>query len=339
MAKINLATQQSFFGRIITLQLNLEYILISSVDRTTKLHLSNEVQFLCFCLDSGEDVQIYAMNVFKIREIIFYDGELTQTVGENSGVMLGFLTVREESIPLVDLRRWSYYNPDEPEKDLRDYSIDSGKNLVVVCNFSNYTVGIKICSVKKIIQRNWEEVVPSSQYGFGQDSKIVATTKFDDGSVVQIMDVEKMVIDAFPIFAKYNSMELQSIGNIETDKMVLLAEDSKTAARTLEMVIEKLEIKYITFPSGKELLRYIFDGNNAESVGAIITDLEMPNVSGFEILKRVKDNKETKHIPVIVNSSMSSDSNKQMASTLRADGFITKSNPIEIEEILQRVLH
>ncbi|PAF48444.1 chemotaxis protein CheV [Helicobacter sp. 12S02634-8] len=312
--------------------------MISSIDKTTSLHLNNEVQFLCFTLDGELDSQLYAMNVFKIREIIYYEGEFTQTAGENDGIMLGFLTVRGESIPLVDMKRWLYYSPQDPRRDLRPYSIEGEKSLVVICNFSNYTVGLKILGVKRIIQKSWSEVVVGSEYGFDGRSKVTATTKYDDGSVIQILDVEKMVADAFPMLEGFSSLELQSIEAINSDKIILLAEDSQFAARSLQKIIEKLELKYFTFPNGKALLDYLFSEDVIAHIGVIITDLEMPMVSGFEVLKRTKENPQTRHIPVIVNSSMSSDSNKQMAQALHADGFITKSNAVEIEELLKKFL-
>ncbi|PAF49888.1 chemotaxis protein CheV [Helicobacter sp. 12S02232-10] len=312
--------------------------MISDIDKTTSLHLNNEVQFLCFTLDEESNSQLYAMNVFKIREIIYYDGEFTETAGENNGIMLGFLTVRGESIPLIDMRRWLYYSPDDPERDLKPYSIQAEKSLVVICNFSNYTVGLKILGVKRIIQKNWSEVSVGSEYGFDGNSKVTATTKYDDGSVIQILDVEKMVADAFPMLDNFSGLELQPIEAINSNKIILLAEDSQFAARSLQKIIEKLELKYFTFPNGKVLLDYLFSSGVIEHIGAVITDLEMPMISGFEVLKRIKESPETKHIPVIVNSSMSSDSNKQMAQTLHADGFITKSNAAEIEELLKKFL-
>ncbi|PAF41843.1 chemotaxis protein CheW [Helicobacter sp. 11S03491-1] len=312
--------------------------MISDIDKTTSLHLNNEVQFLCFTLDGDLDSQLYAMNVFKIREIIYYDGEFTETAGENDGIMLGFLTVRGESIPLVDMKRWLYYSSADPKRDLRPYSITSKKSLVVICNFSNYTVGLKILGVKRIIQKNWSEVSMGSDYGLEGEGKVTATTKYDDGCVIQILDVERMITDAFPMLDNFSDLKLQPIESIDSDKIVLLAEDSKSVAKSLQKIIEKLDLKYFTFPNGKMLLDYLFSEGAIQNVGAIITDLEMPMVSGFEVLKRVKESPQTRHIPVIINSSMSSDSNKQMAQTLHADGFITKSNPIEIEELLKSFL-
>ncbi|EQD88920.1 response regulator [Helicobacter pylori SouthAfrica50] len=86
------------------------------------------------------------------------------------------------------------------------------------------------------------------------------------------------------------------------------------------------------------MLNYLYEKEHYEKVGVVITDLEMPNTSGFEVLKTIKANPKTNHIPVIINSSMSSDSNRQLAQSLEADGFVVKSNILEIHEMLKKTL-
>lgn len=321
--------------------------MIKDIDRNTSLHLNNEAQFLCFTLDDPDSVelhgehigmQLYAINVFKVREIIYYDGDLTETAGENDGLVLGFLTVRGESMPLIDMRRWLYYNSQNPKKDLRPFSIDSQKSLVVICNFSNQDVGLKILGVKRIINKNWNDIIVGSEFGFDGDSKVTATTKYDDGSVIQILDVERMVADAFPDEEFGRKLKIDVLGTIDSDKLVLMAEDSKSASKALEMILEKLNVRYISFSNGRALLDYLYSDGILEQVGAVITDLEMPVLSGFEVLKQIKGRAESRNLPVIVNSSMSNDSNLEMASSLHADGFISKSDPLQVQDLLRKFL-
>ena len=139
--------------------------MVNKIVENTELHLLNEVQFLCFLLE--EDGELYATNVFKVREVVHYTDVITKTEGEDNDVVLGFISMRGESIPLLDLRRWLYYNPESRINNLKEFSINSSKKLVVICEFSGYTVGLRIYSVKRIIQRNWSEVVthnPDGEY-------------------------------------------------------------------------------------------------------------------------------------------------------------------------------
>lgn len=293
-----------------------------------------------FSPTSGEKMgeQLYAINVFKVREIIYYDGEITETAGEKDGLVLGFLTVRGESMPLIDMRRWLYFSSNDPHRDLRPFSINSQKSLVVICHFSSQNIGLKILGVKRIINKNWGEITAGGEFGFDGESKVVATTKYDDGSVIQILDVERMVADAFPDMTDSNRLEISNLQAIHSNKLILVAEDSKSASKALGLILEHLHLHYMSFANGEGLLDYLYSEGVASQVGAVITDLEMPKISGFEVLKRIKNNPESRGIPVIVNSSMSSDSNVEMAQKLGADAFISKSNPAEVEEHLRRFL-
>nr|WP_217423621.1 chemotaxis protein [Helicobacter pylori] len=302
------------------------------------MHLNNEAQFLCFRLDEEKDAQLYGLNIFKIREIIHYDGEITEILGGSDGVMLGFLSVRGESIPLVDVKRWLHYNASDLGRNLKEYSVKDEHNLVIVCHFSNHSIALKVLKIERIIHKNWTEISAGDKQGINEESKLSAITRFDEERVVQILDVEKMVSDVFPSLKDLDDLTLRCIEAIQSQKLILIAEDSLSALKTLEKIVQTLELRYLAFPNGKELLDYLYEKEHYQQVGVVITDLEMPVISGFEVLKTIKADSRTEHIPVIINSSMSSDSNRQLAQSLEADGFVVKSNILEIHEMLKKTL-
>nr|WP_269199837.1 chemotaxis protein [Helicobacter pylori] len=302
------------------------------------MHLNNEAQFLCFRLDEEKDAQLYGLNIFKIREIIHYDGEITEILGGSDGVMLGFLSVRGESIPLVDVKRWLHYNASDLSRNLKEYSVKDEHNLVIVCHFSNHSIALKVLKIERIIHKNWTEISAGDKQGINEEGKISTITRFDKERVVQILDVEKMISDVFPSLKDLDDLTLRCIEAIQSQKLILIAEDSLSALKTLEKIVQTLELRYLAFPNGKELLDYLYEKEHYQQVGVVITDLEMPVISGFEVLKTIKADSRTEHLPVIINSSMSSDSNRQLAQSLEADGFVVKSNILEIHEMLKKTL-
>ncbi|GHS48762.1 chemotaxis protein CheV [Helicobacter pylori] len=312
--------------------------MVRGIDKTTSLHLNNEAQFLCFRLDEEKDAQLYGLNIFKIREIIHYDGEVTEILGGSDGVMLGFLSVRGESIPLVDVKRWLHYNASDLSRNLKEYSVKDEHNLVIVCHFSNHSIALKVLKIERIIHKNWTEISAGDKQGINEEGKISSITRFDKERVVQILDVEKMVSDVFPSLKDLDDLTLRCIEAIQSQKLILIAEDSLSALKTLEKIVQTLELRYLAFPNGRELLDYLYEKEHYQQVGVVITDLEMPVISGFEVLKTIKADHRTEHLPVIINSSMSSDSNRQLAQSLEADGFVVKSNILEIHEMLKKTL-
>ncbi|WP_231165948.1 chemotaxis protein [Helicobacter pylori] len=311
--------------------------MVRGIDKTTSLHLNNEAQFLCFRLDEEKDAQLYGLNIFKIREIIHYDGEVTEILGGSDGVMLGFLSVRGESIPLVDVKRWLHYNASDLSRNLKECSVKDDHNLVIVCHFSNHSIALKVLKIERIIHKNWAEISAGDKQGI-EEGKLSAITRFDKERVVQILDVEKMISDVFPSLKDLDDLTLRCIEAIQSQKLILIAEDSLSALKTLEKIVQTLELRYLAFPNGKELLDYLYEKEHYQQVGVVITDLEMPIISGFEVLKTIKADSRTEHLPVIINSSMSSDSNRQLAQSLEADGFVVKSNILEIHEMLKKTL-
>ncbi|OLR48238.1 chemotaxis protein [Helicobacter pylori] len=313
--------------------------MVRGIDKTTSLHLNNEAQFLCFRLDEEKDAQLYGLNIFKIREIIHYDGEVTEILGGSDGVMLGFLSVRGESIPLVDVKRWLHYNASDMSRNLKECSVKDEHNLVIVCHFSNHSIALKVLKIERIIHKNWTEISAGDKQGINnEEGKISAITRFDKERVVQILDVEKMISDVFPSLKDLDDLTLRCIEAIQSQKLILIAEDSLSALKTLEKIVQTLELRYLAFPNGRELLDYLYEKEHYQQVGVVITDLEMPVISGFEVLKTIKADSRTEHLPVIINSSMSSDSNRQLAQSLEADGFVVKSNILEIHEMLKKTL-
>ncbi len=308
------------------------------VEKVTNSFLNNEVQLFVFRLQKDGD--LFAVNIYKVREVIKYMGVLTPIDHSERSMMDGIITVRDETMPLIDLKRWFSYDSRAPEKSLKEEGVQGEALLVMICDFSDFIVGIRIYEADRIITKSWSDVNQVGEMGVKSGiKKITGNTKYIDGSIIQIVDVEKMLVDVFPWLEEEKEIELNDINSVESDKLILLAEDSPSAMKIMKKILDKLEVKHLDFVNGKLLLDYILSpSTDKDSIGLIITDLEMPEASGFEVIKQVKANKLTAHIPVVVNSSMSGDSNRNMAIKLNADGFISKSNPKEIEQIINELM-
>ena len=305
---------------------------MNDIDAITSLHLRNEAQFFTFQLEKNGD--LYAINIFKIKEIIKYNHEFIDIISDTPFVE-GLIVVRDYNIPVVDMRKWFYYRG--VNVNLDKFAIPSDDKIIMVCDFSGILVGIRIYQAQRILTKKWSEITRNDDDN-NPSQKVIGHTKYFDGSIVQIVDIEKMAVEAFPWIEEEKEKELENISKIDLDKYVLIADDSKPVLKIMSKIMEKLGLKYKVFNNGQELLDFLFS-NGPENIGVIITDLEMPVASGFEVIKQVKNNKEYSHIPIIVNSSMSGKSNEDMAKSLNADGFVSKSNPREIEIGIKKALN
>lgn len=309
---------------------------MNSIDRMTELHKNNEVQYLCFRLEEGGE--LFAVNVFKVQEIIRYDKQPTLVGYESDSLLEGLITVRDITVPLVDLKKWFFYEP-ELHIDLSKAGLDPKNSQVMLCDFSGVFVGIRIYRADRILTKRWDEVLPSMHMGADSSKKINNHTYYTDGSLVQIVDIEKMVSEVFPFLEEEVRNVALETGEIDSSKFLLVAEDSVVATKILKDILSKLGVNYKFFENGKKLLEFVDDNKEEMSrCGLVITDLEMPEISGFEVIKKLKSTPGLENIPIAVNSSMSGGSNRNMALSLGANHFMAKTSPTEIAALVDKYL-
>jgi two-component system, chemotaxis family, chemotaxis protein CheV len=307
---------------------------MDSIDRVTGLHKNNEVQYLCFRLQEGGE--LYAVNVFKVQEIIKYEKQPTLVGYEEDALLEGLITVRDMTVPLVDMKKWFAYSVSS-SVDLSGSGLDPHNSQVMLCDFSGVFVGIRIYRADRILTKKWDEVLPSLSIGTDVNQKINNHTYYTDGSLVQIVDIEKMVSEVFPFLEEEIKSTNVDTVEIDTSKFLLVAEDSVVATKMLKGVLNKLGVRYRFFDNGRKLLEFIEESEDEmKKCGLIITDLEMPEVSGFEVIKRIKGSSALQNIPISVNSSMSGDSNKSMAYSLGANHFMQKTSPNDVAALVNK---
>ena len=309
----------------------------ANIDELTSLSKKNLLELLCFRL--SKNGVIFAINVFKVRETVKFV-DLTELPGVNDAIE-GLLILREEIIPVVDLKHWLYGSKDPIA--IKDEGIEpkDSERQIIVCEFNQTIIGIKIYRAEYIIRKNWNDIMVPIADSIGAKRKINNYTRNDDGDIVYIVDVEQMLSDIFPEIDRKIESQVQHIQSfeIDEDKIVLIAEDSKVALKSLVNVLDKLGVNSRAFENGQLLLDYIdARGDNLDDIGLIITDLEMPVASGFTVIKTLKENRKTDHIPIVVNSSMSGKSNQNMAKELNADGFMPKTKPEDIARFVRDFL-
>lgn len=115
-------------------------------------------------------------------------------------------------------------------------------------------------------------------------------------------------------------------------KKILIIEDDSFL---LELEAGKLKnegYEIITASSGEEGLLKI----NEPNIEIILLDLILPNFDGFEILKKLKETDELKHIPVIVFSNLSEEKDILKSKELGASNFMVKSN-FTLDELVKQI--
>lgn len=308
--------------------------LLENVNSVTKLAENNEVQLMVFKTAFNEDAPFYAINVFKTREAIESKKHHLTEIPSAHPLLEGTISLRGSLVPIIDLPRWLGNALSKEEKE---------KSKILICDFNGVMIGLRITVAHRIIKKNWSELHAPDGYSISNDSKVVNDTRLDDGSICLVLDYEKLLSEVIPE-AMVNTSESFDISyddlpEILKKGVVLIAEDSRTAQKHLKIIFEKMHVGHTIFNNGKQLLDYIDGLTDYSHIAAIVTDLEMPEVSGFKVVMSLKANDLTRNIPVIVNSSMTGSSNKRDAEKLGADGFVDKTKSDKIIPLIVDIIN
>ena len=308
---------------------------LDNVDAATNLAKNNELQLLVFRVNSKDDSAYYAINVFKTREVVESKNHFLTQIPSSHPLLEGTIMLRGLQIPILDLPSWLGNHLTKE---------DTHKSNILICDFNGVIIGLRIMSAFRVIKKNWNEMHAPDSYRLKDEGVVMNDTRLEDGSLCLILDYEKLLSDVIPqamVNVEEDSLELSDI--VLPAKLmqgtVLIAEDSKTAQRALTQIFNHARIDMKMFDNGKKLVDYIFSfGENTDNIPVVITDIEMPEMSGFTVIQTLKGNPNTRNIPIIVNSSMTGNNNKREAEVLGADGFIDKTKSHNIIPLIVSVM-
>ena len=310
---------------------------LDNVDAATNLAKNNELQLLVFRVSEKKDSAYYAINVFKTREVVEAKNHYLTQIPSPHPLLEGTIILRGMQIPILNLPAWLGVTLTKDEIT---------RSNILVCDFNGVIIGLRIMSAYRVIKKNWNEMHAPDSYRLKDDGVVINDTRLEDGSLCLILDYEKLLADVLPQALVDVDKDTEMLKNIEIpDKLrfgtVLIAEDSKTAQRHLIQLFARANIAMKLFDNGKKLVDFIneLDAAQIEKIPAIITDIEMPEMSGFTVVKLLKSNPKTKDIPIIVNSSMTGDNNKREAEVLGADGFIDKTKSHNVIPLIASIMN
>ncbi len=103
---------------------------------------------------------------------------------------------------------------------------------------------------------------------------------------------------------------------------VLVVDDSPTVVKFVAFSLKSLGLKVVTASDGMDAMEKI--SSLEKSVDLVITDLNMPNMDGYELISNLRQSEEYSDTPIIILSSEDDDADKAMGSEVGADSYLTK---------------
>lgn len=272
---------------------------------------TGEVEILEFSINNKH----YAINVIKVREVIEMDN-LTK-VPQCHEAIEGLILCRNEILPLIDLNYVINNKRDETKKF-----------KTIICEFNRVKVAFKIDKVIGIHRIKWTEILKPDDIS---SNSLVIGNIILNKKIILLLDFEKIVTDINPSTGinenKIVEVEYRDRSNIK----VILADDSALIRTLLKDTLTKAGFKNLKlFDDGKQALDYLYKlvdekkENFKEDVQILITDIEMPQMDGHTLTRKIKEHPLLRSLPVIIFSSLITDDLKHKGESVGADSQLSK---------------
>lgn len=265
----------------------------------------------------------YGMNVAKVLEIIRRP-TVTGVPSKHHPAALGTFNLRGRVLPLVDLGSW-----------LGKKVVPSDSLKVIVSEFSGMVTAFLVSGVTRIHRLSWSQVeAPDSHMQTYSGQSVIGVVRFED-RIVFLLDMEKIVASMNPradIGATLVEVAEPTM-TVSEDWHVLIADDSSAIRNMIGSTLEKAGFRVTRTSSGREAWdvlcgwrkraeeerKHIYD-----YVDLVVSDIEMPEMDGHNLTRRIKEDQVLQKLPVILFSSLITDALRHKGSAVGADDQISK---------------
>lgn len=103
-------------------------------------------------------------------------------------------------------------------------------------------------------------------------------------------------------------------------KKILVAEDSASIRKFITLALKLRGYQVITAVDGMEAMEKLPN----EKIDLLITDLNMPNIDGYKLIRNIRNNDAYKNLPIIILSSLSGDEDVQQGLAAGANSYLIK---------------
>lgn len=289
---------------------------------------TNELEMLEFRVAEHH----FGINVAKVQELIQY--QPVQKMPRSQPYVEGVFKPRDEVFTVVDL---AGYLGLEPSNDLE-------RDIFIVAGFNQMRVAFHVHRVESIHRISWEAIEKPSESIFGgSDGVITGIAKVDD-RLISIVDFEKIIYDINPDSSIHHHANKVASDRPTNTAPILIAEDSMVLRKMLlEALLKAGYLNVTVTDNGREAWERLQSlkekpGEVQEHVALVITDIEMPQMDGHHLCKRIKEDPQLHKIPVVIFSSLISDEMRHKGEEVGADAQLAKPDIVHLVEVVDGLI-
>ena len=309
--------------------------LLKNIDARTRLAGTNKLEILLFSLGTDARTgrrETYGINVFKVREVM-RTPPIT-SAPEMPPSVEGMVSLRGVLVPVVDLAKYA--------------GIGDGakREIMIVTEYNGHTQGFLVEAVDTILRLDWAQMrVPPAMLMAKLGGLVTAVTELPNNELVMMLDVEKVLAETAGSDDEHLFKGIEPLD--EENVTILYADDSSVARNQIARTLDVLKVRGIAAVNGRaawdelDKIARAADANGRKMrdvVRLVLNDIEMPEMDGYILTKKIKSDPRFEGIPVLMHSSLSGMSNQQLGLSVGVDEYVPKFEPQRLSSTLRRLL-
>ncbi len=192
---------------------------------------------------------------------------------------------------------------------------DDGELLQVVVVVA---AGTRLALVVDELIEEREVIVRPIEYAPSVGARYVGAALLANGEVAPVLNVPGVIGEA----GDRGAARISDDAADARRSRILVADDSITTRTLEESVLSAAGYDVVTAPDGAEALRIV----EAGGVDLVVTDVEMPRMTGLELCARIRASRANASLPVIIVSSLDRPEHRAAGMEAGADAYVTKSS-------------
>lgn len=286
---------------------------------------TNEVEVLVFRV--GEFT--LGINVAKVREVL--SSPPVTALPDSHPSICGCFRLRDSVIPCLSLHQ----HLDEPP------SCPPEEAVVILTEFNQHQIGFLVDVVERIHRISWTQVMAAPSIVAQSKAPVTAVSQID-GRLILMLDFE-MIADQVALGEPKGDAIANELGVDRAGQRVAIADDSATARKAVENTLRRSGYQDLhIFENGAEAWNWLAaSADNRQGrppIDLLISDVEMPQVDGFHLTKRIKDHPQLREIPVLLYSSILTPDNAKKGKAVSADAQIAKPELHRVVEMADKLI-
>jgi len=310
------------------------------IDERSGLTSNNKFELMLFRLGvspHSETSEVYGINVFKLRELMAMP--TVNSIANSPPHIMGMANIRGQLIPVINLPAALGCTP------------TTGLNILMVTEFARTTQAFAVEEVDEIVRLNWSQVraAEGAAAGGGTITSIAQLdADLNNTRLAQVLDVEQILRNVMPSNGEDIDTEaIDKSASLPPGAVILAADDSASARMLISGCLDAMGLPFVMAKTGLEAWNMLNDFSNTASnegksagdkVALVLTDLEMPEMDGFTLTKKIKGDPRFNKIPVVIHSSLSGATNEVHVKSVGADAYTAKFKAEELAATLLDVL-